>query len=421
VSTPQGTIATVVLDDVDITDLALEGSTTRRLNRPSQATIKVPMQELASRYGTMIPDAGSYLKVYYDAHASTMPQLFHHGRVMQREVTADQNNGYVVFNSQDPMELWQWRPVRDPDGDFSDPDIVAFNQFAPQILHAALTASENPLLIPSLAEGPLRLRINSVAGGVIDMTGAPTDWPMTIMELFSLLVSTGELDAVVTPIEFDASDNYGQLDVFNGNFGNDLHSTVKFQYGMGNFNVQALRWNRDMTNMVNKLWYFLGPKCDQQHWRANVQGDDPGLTYPPGGKSVGPCDTGSVTNNQIGVETCHARTHFDVRMLIKIWDAVGDNTDCTESVVVGHELYRRLWQCEQWLSAQPLELVHITPTRDTEILSFDIGDLVLVEAVGDVVGGFSGVQRVYEYTISWDADSVPALGELQVSSDNEGF
>ena len=419
---PQGTIASVFLDEVDVSDLALEGSTTRRLNRPAQATIKCPMQELASRFGTMYPDAGSYLKVYYANDVSSTPVLFHHGRVMTRELTADQNNGYVVFNSQDPMELWQWRPVRDLDGDFSDPEIIAFNQFAPQILHAALSNSINagggP---PTDAEGPIRLDINSVAGGVIDMTGAPTDWPMTIMELFSLLVSTGELDAVVTPIEFDASDNYGQLDIYNGNYGTDRTGSVVFSYGMGDFNVQALRWNRDMTNMVNKLWYFLGPRCDQQHWRANVTGDDPGLTYPPGGKSVGPCDTGTSTNNQIGVETCFSRTHFDVRMLIKIWDAVGDDTDCTEAAVIGHELYRRLWQCEQWLSAQTLELVHITPTRDTGIWDFDIGDLVTVEAVSDVLGGFAGAQRVYEYTISWDQDSVPAIGELQVSSDNEGF
>ncbi len=34
----------------------------------------------------------------------------------------------------------------------------------------------------------------------------------------------------------------------------------------------------------------------------------------------------------------------------------------------------------------------------------------------------SGAQRIYEYTISWDAtDSVPSIGELQVSSDNAGF
>ena len=314
---PQGTVATVYLDDVDITDIAIEGSTTRRLNRPAQATIRCPMQEMANRFGTMFPDCGSYLKVYYENDTTTMPHLFHHGRVMTREITADQNNGYVVFNSADPMELWQWRPVRDPDGDFSDPEIVAFNQYAPAILHSALLNSEfaggGP---PTDAEGPLRLDITPVATGTIDMTGAPTDWPMTIQELFSLLVSTGELDAVVFPIEFDALDNYGQLGIYNGNYGTDRTASVHFQYGMGNFNVQALRWNRDMTNMVNKLWYFLGPKCDQQHWRANVQGDDTGLTYPPGGKSVGPCDTGHVTNNQIGVDTCHARTHFDVRMLI---------------------------------------------------------------------------------------------------------
>lgn len=413
--------ATVVLDDVDITEFCVEGSTTTRLNRVSVAQIKVNMKELASLFGTMFPTVGSYLKVYYQSDTGTMPILKHHGRVMQREVTADVDTGYAVFNSSDPMELWSWRPVRDPDGDFSLPDIIEFNQFAPQILHAALTNSESAGAGPPTdAEGPLRQAVHSVAGGVTDVTGAPTDWPMTIAELAALLISTGTLDVVNTPIEFDSDDNYGQLDVYNGDYGNDLTGSVIFQYGMGLDNIRSLRWNTDMSNMCNKLWYFLGPKCDEQHWRANVTGDA-ALAYPPGGKSVGPCDSGTTTNNQIGVLTCQSRQHFDVRMEIQIFDAVGDGTDCSESSNPGYELYKRNWQSEQWIRAQPRELVHVTPARDEGILEFDIGDLITVEANSDVAGGFSGAQRVYEYTISWDEDSVPALSELQVSSDNEGF
>ena len=44
-----------------------------------------------------------------------------------------------------------------------------------------------------------------------------------------------------------------------------------------------------------------------------------------------------------------------------------------------------------------------------------------MSAVSDVRGGFSGVQRVYAYTISWDEDSVLTLGEIQTSSDAEGI
>ncbi len=105
-------------------------------------------------------------------------------------------------------------------------------------------------------------------------------------------------------------------------------------------------------------------------------------------------------------------------MDIQIFDAYDD---CMGVPIVGRELYRRRWQIESWLRAQPRELIHITPTRETEIGTFDVGDRVGVEATSAVRGGFSGAQRVYEYTVSWDADGVLELSELQTSADNEGI
>ena len=72
------------------------------------------------------------------------------------------------------------------------------------------------------------------------------------------------------------------------------------------------------------------------------------------------------------------------------------------------------------MRAQPRGLVHFQPTRETEIGTFDIGDLVGVEAVAAVRGGFSGAQRVYAYTTSWDNDGVLEISEIQTSADNEG-
>ena len=179
--------------------------------------------------------------------------------------------------------------------------------------------------------------------------------------------------------------------------------------------------------MCNKLWYYLGPRklsaadpAGDQHWQANITGDDPEFNpanpsatmVPPGGRLSPPA---SPTDNQIGVQDFSSRNTYGVRMDIKIYDARGDEA------IVGRDLYRRLWQIEQWLRAQPRTLVHITPTRNTAIGDFDIGDLVLVEAASAVRGGFSGVQRVYEYTISWDEDSVLAVSELQTSSDQSGI
>jgi hypothetical protein len=420
-----GYFAQVVLDDVDITEFAIEGSVTTRLNRVGEASVKVHMTDAFANFGTLYPGPGSYLKVYfYGDNLGSTPVLWHHGRVINCETTADENVGYTVFNSFDPLELWQYRPVRNPPGsdpgNFSNPNIIQSLVYGPAIIEGMMDGSELNS-IPEDSEGPLRLARGSLAAGSVDLIGAPSDWPMTMMQLANLLISTGVVDVVITPIEFDGNDNYGQIDVYNGDYGQDLTGSVTLSYGMGDRNIHSLRWNEDMTQMCNKLWYYLGPKCDEEHWRANITGDDPGLAYPPGGGVVGPCGSHGSTNNIIGVRSCYSRQHFDVRMDIKIFDAAGDETDgCTEAVVVGHELYRRLWQIEQYLRAVPITLIHVTPIRDFGIGLFSIGDLITVEATPDVKGGFSGAQRIYEYTISWDEDSVPAIGELQVSSDNEG-
>jgi hypothetical protein len=420
-----GYFAQVVLDDIDITEFAIEGSVTTRLNRVGQAQVKVHMTDAFASFGTLLPGPGSYLKVYfYGDNLGSTPVLWHHGRVINCETTADENVGYTVFNSFDPLELWQYRPVRNPPGsdpgNFANPNIIQSLVYGPAIVEGMMDGSELNT-IPQDSEGPLRLARGSFAAGSTDLTGAPSDWPMTMAQLANLLISTGVVDIVITPIEFDGNDNYGQIDVYNGDYGQDLTGSVTLSYGMGDRNIRSLRWNEDMTQMCNKLWYYLGPKCDAEHWRANITGDDPGLAYPPGGGVVGPCGSHGSTNNPIGVRSCFSRQHYDVRMDIKIFDAAGDETDgCTESVIVGHELYRRLWQIEQFLRALPMTLVHVTPIRDFGIGLFSIGDLITVEATADVKGGFSGAQRIYEYTIDWDEDSVPAIGELQVSSDNEG-
>ena len=391
--------ATVWIDGVDVTSVSVSGSSTRRLNRPSQATVTIPMD-------SAIGDVGSRLKISFDGGST----LAHHGTVLLCETDTGEDMGYTTYNSTDPLELWAWRPVRDEDGDFSKPSIIEDFVTGPDIVAQMMFDSE-------LWEGPLFLTTGSVATGGVDLTGAPTDWPMTMSELASLLISTGELDIVLTPI--DSGGNMAQVDLYNGDYGTDRTGSVIFQYGMGARNVRRLRWNQDMTKMCNKLWYYLGPRVQtsddpagDQHWRANITGDDGNLAYPPGGF----VDPGPDPTNPLGILSFNSRNTYGVRMFIRIYDARGDEA------TVGRDLYRRLWQIEQWLADQPLELVHITPTRETEIGTFDIGDLITVEASSALRGGFSGAQRIYEYTISWEAEtSTLELSELQTSINNEGF
>ncbi len=435
--------ATVFIDEVEVTDVSLEGSSTRRLNRPSVAQVKLPMQHA-------IGGVGSLLKVYFDG------VLSFHGRVLLCETDAGEDSGYTVYNATDPLELWKWRPVRDPGtgftstcgktqpiddpGDFSKPDIITDFVTGTEIVEAMMYSTQNIANVGSDdAEGPLFLQTGSFACGGVNLTGAPTDWPMTMAQLATLLCGTGELDIIVTPIEltdsgFTCGDDivydHARLDAYNGDYGLDLSTSVAFQYAMGLKNVRGLRWNEDMTNMCNKLWYYLGPKCDDQHWPANITqtvtdafwtvcGQDAGemTKWADWHAGVGDCtgiDCGSASPPD-------SRWLYGVRMDIKVFDALGNVAPCTQLGTAEYCLHKKLWLIESWLRCQPQQLIHVTPTRDTEIGTFDIGDLVLVEADPVVRGGFSGVQRVYEYTTSWDTDSVLALSELQVSSDNAGF
>jgi hypothetical protein len=223
------------------------------------------------------------------------------------------------------------------------------------------------------------------------------------------------VDVVIVPI--DTGGNMGQVNVYNGDFGTDLSATVKFQYGTGAYNVSALRWNQDMSTLDNKLWYFMGPRrltsadpAGNQHWCYNIQGDDPGML------ALDPIPNGASVATLLA-DRLTSRATYGVRMDVQIFDATSESCDPLSNPLTATErdVYRRRWQTESWIRQTPRNLVHVTPTPGFEIGTFGIGDLVHVEATSAVRGGFSGAQRVYGYTISWDENSVLSLSELQTS------
>lgn len=383
---------------------AIEGSSTRRLNRPSQATIRVP-NHLA------IGGVGSRMKIVLDG------VLHHHGTCLIVETNPEEDTGYTVYNSTDPWELWQWRPCRDFEGDtpgnFIDPSFLIRKVSGPQIMEEILLASENPASIPTAAEGPLFLSFGSFETGGSDLSGAPCTWPMTINDMASLLTSTGELDIILTPI--DSGGNMAQIDCYNGDFGTDLSGSVIFEYGMGSRNVSNLRWNDDMTFITNKLQYMFGPKETVRRYKGNITGDDPCL----------PVQFGQAKIDALQAMRLASRTAYGVRMEIQEHELAEFQR---EGLVQGdcdildpfQMLERRLWYLESYIRCNPRRLIHIFPRRGVHINAFDIGDLVRVRCTPTIRGGFDGVQRIYEYTVSWNEDGVLALSELQTSADQEG-
>ena len=394
-------------DGVEVTDIVLSGSVTRKLNGPSQATCRMPC--FLAQGGI-----GSRYKVVIDG------TLWFHGFVLQTSDEGDEDVCYTEFTAIDPWELWQWRPARDGEasgdaGDFSNPDFFYRVKYGPQIMEEILTQSQNwtDYLDDDDAEGPLFIEFDSssFATGGIDLSGAPTDWPMTIDEIANLLTSTGEVDIILTPI--DSGGNMARLDVFNGDYGNDLRGSVVFDYAMGNYNVRQMRQVVDGTTMCNKLWYYGGPRVKTaddpggiQHWCWNITGSDTFL-------SLDPFDP--IFFADLIEARDIARGIYGARMEIKIWDARGE--DCSDSITSAErQLYRKLWLQESFIRNGPRQLVHFTPVRGTDI-NFDIGDIVTVRSGPLIRGGFSGAQRVYGFTVNWDADGVTELGEIMTSAD----
>jgi hypothetical protein len=412
--------ATISIGGVDVTGVAISGHSTRRLNRPSQAQVRIPSQNA-------IGDVGDALKISFNG------TLHHHGRILLIETEMGEDTGYTTYNSTDPMEMWAFRPARDgplssDPGDMSNPLMFSGDDFpatGPEIFEQMFLQSEDDS-DPALGEGPLFLDLGTIETDGCDLGGAPTDWPMTMAEVTSLMVSTGCLDVVIAPTD-PGGGIMGTVSAYNGDYGTDLSGSVSFDYGQGNFNVRALRWNQDMSNMCNKLWYFMGPRIQtaadpqgNQHWCYNVQGDDPALQS---GEAYDPLPNG-VSAATFFSDRSSSRSSYGVRMEVQIFDAgectPNDPDSCCDPLndpltVIYRSLYRRRWQTESWIRQQPRNLIHITPTRESGIMGFDIGDLVGVTASSAVRGGFSGAQRVYEYTISWDENGVLALSELQTS------
>jgi len=413
----------VFIDGIDVSEFALDGSSSRRLNRLSQAQVKFPMD-------AVVGSVGSRMKVAFDG------QLHHHGRVMTREFDGGEDFGYVVYNSQDPMELWRYRPCRDYDsltpGNLIDPSFLEDKQSGPQIIESIMLASENPALIPEAAEGPLFLEYGDFETGGADLSGAPTNWPMSMLDMASLLTSTGRLDIVLTPI--DSGGNMARIDCYNGAYGTDRRNSVIFSYGTGDYNVRGLQWVEDLSATVNKLQYFFTPRETTHRYKGNITGDDPCLYYGGGdlgaGGSIRDCNYDLVTN-PLGALRRQSQADYGVRYEAQEFDIGplqledhGDEDFCNPECFTRdakRELWRWLWQVESTIRAQPRTMFHISPARGVGINDFDIGDLISVEAGPQIVGGFSLVGRVYEYTISWTPDGPFELSEIVFSPSQEGF
>lgn len=378
----------VIVDGEDVTPYVIDGSTSHQHNQPSFVTIRVPTSlgayPTTSRCKIVLPATG----------------LDFHGACKGIEHSGTENEKYTQYTYASPVEILKDRPVRDgadsgDPGDFSMPTVIERKKYAPQILEEVLTQS----LIagnPPDAEGPAGFALGTFQTGGASLEGAPVDYPIQIDELIALLAETGQLDVVETPI--DSGGNMAVLSAYNGDHGSNLSGSVHFRYDEGSSsNCRMCRWTLDMTELMNKLWVYLGPRVKlksdpqgDQHWAASITGDSTFPTFPRLNPSV------------ILAARDASQANYFVRMAIRIFD--GDESKALD-------LFKGWWLMESWLRLAPKQIVSMTPHRGIAP-TFRTGDLIRVSAGTGFAGGFNGVQRVMAYSYRFSGQTgVIELGE----------
>lgn len=404
----------------DIAGVASDKTVTRRLGRPTSVSFRVPSDH--DLIWTPASDGRPFLCSGFRQMMVTLddPGLYANCIVWALEDDGDEDMAYTRVTCYDPRMMWVARPARDPDGDFTDPTFMRDFDTGPAILQAILDASENagsgP---PEDAEGSLFLdyTTGNWPGGGVSLAGAPTNFPMYIADIVGLLQNSGQLDVDVVPTDNGAE--MGRVDTYHGNMGVDRTATVHFDYATGSFNASNLSRTEDMTETRNKIWRYLGPREDLQHWRANVTGDDPELPgNVSGGAGIGGAipTSSSYAGGPLGDLIQDSRDGIGVLMEIQLADDQGSEAST-------RPLQRRLWQMESLFRAMPRRTINLTPARGAGGIfnagDFDVGDLIAInvglkarEAVVNMV------QRVYGLTVEIDDEAVESL-ILETSPDQD--
>ncbi len=398
----------------DITSVCTDRNRLPLLNGPQMLGGKVPSwHELVN--ATEADGRPTLCAGYRSLRVRKNGSIVFNGIVWLCDDDGDENECETAFQAIDPLgAFWPRRVVCDADGDFSAPTLIKDYSTGPQILEAMLANSiaQDGTSGPPIG-GELGLDLGTFAGGGVDLSAAPVDWPMTIAEVFSKLAATGELDAVVTPLDGTGSSGriMGRLDAYNGDYGTDRTGDVVFTYapGSGVGNVSRYRHTSSMDTIANNLWKFLGPKYDDQHWAGNITKDDSAFASAPG-----PAVIARALQSRSDLST-----FFEFQ------------TDDDEFANTARALHQRLWLMESWVRALPREMFNITPSKKGALApagyeaydsdDFGVGDLVALEVSSKAREAVSGAVRVYGIPITIEDDGSETIGDLILTADQEGI
>ena len=410
----------------DITEVGYDLRLNRGLNRPAQASVRVPSWH--SLISTLHTDGSPYaevgvrqMKLYRRDSPSEAWQIVFNGIVWHLEDEGDDDETWTQITAHDPMIWWRFRPARGYDYDRRTKALTYRGNFvrpywckplesipAPQLLRLALDHSMVTTLGPDDGEGPMGI---TTWGGTVDEVGSNvnpdlSDTPYTIADLHYFLMRTSKIDAWIQPTDNVGTEPMGHL-MAVVRAGSDK-PWLHLQYGTGNYSVEALRRERDMDGITTKLWTYLGPKRDAYRWQGSITkqgmpdgagGSQPLPDEPPGWRAA------------VEARIDNARAKYGIWMSVNVYDA-------NQNEIESREAYAHLWQTESYLRAEPREMLYVTPQRNGpyDIFDLELGDTIRVSAFDGVRRGFTGaVQRIYGYTVTVDEDMVEALVELETS------
>jgi len=371
------------IDGVNVTQYIQAGQVTHRLNRPTTAEVTFPSLAIPTL------TARSRLRVDLNGTIDFNGTLEGEAAI---EVDGAEDPDSVITKAQaiDALVYMEGRRAMDADGDYTNPSFMYDFLAGPQIIQAICN---NSLIYTGL----FPFSLGTFATGGADISGAPTNWPMSISEVIVLLTETGECDIEMVPYDSGSSSMMGVLNAYNGNLGNNLSGSVHFQFQTGTFNCTQCRMTVDKSGLANRIRYLLGPRRmtaldpgSLQHWDGSIDRTTT-AQLPAGWNSVG--------------EPARAQSEIDygIREDTRVIDAQGDSN------TLSRELYLYGWSREAWLRLKPKIMVDLTPQPGT-LPTFKAGDLIRVSCGPSFHGGFTGVQRVMEYTYTWDDMGVVQLG-----------
>lgn len=274
-----------------------------------------------------------------------------------------------------------------PAGNLITPgQVILDNVTAPAILAQ--------FIVNSIAiDGTLPLAVGTVDAGGADVSGVPTDFPMSIDRMRNLLTSTGQLDQILHPGVGSST-----LDLLN-DYTNDLSGSVVFEYATGAHNAQVATVTVDMKDVINALWYLLGPRKTEERWRGSIT---PTAPHP-----------GGVWPGALIARFMASRAAYGYMQEIRIFDDKDDENSI-------RPLFEEEWANEAWLRAVPRTLASVRPQRGIGADDFNVGDIIGVGAGSILDGGFSGGQTVYGFDWITDHDGVDELEEILTSHDATG-